>query len=173
MAGIVNFVYKNDSSVQAAQTDTITENLIQSSKYTNKALDEMNQRKFAEAYETYGDVLKYLDLVEKELAAKPNYTDREVLLDKTIRAKATVYALKGKLEIEFYGQISKGVTNFKKALELHPEKSAETLLVYTNIAIQQKQFNIAEIYVDQIIAAQNVPDKYLSIAKNLKAKIMK
>ena len=173
IAGIVNFVYENCTPVQAAQTDNVTENLRKSFEYSNQALDEINQKKVPEAYKTLDEVFKYLALVEKELAAKPNYNDREVLLDKTVRAKATVYALKGKLEIEFYRQNSKGIANLQKALELDTEKAAETLLTYASVAILQSQFSIAEIYVDQILAAQNVPDKYLTMAKRLKEELAK
>ena len=154
-----------------AQTDEDMANLLKGSQYANQALKEMQQGKFNEAYKTFDEAFKYLDLFEKKLVATPNYPDRANLLNKTRMSKATIYALKGKLEIEYYKQNTKGIANLKKALELHPQKSAETLLAYANLAIQQGYPSVAKIYVDQVLSAKNIPAKYISIANSLKAKL--
>lgn len=154
-----------------AQTDEDMANLLKGSQYANQALKEMQQGKFNEAYKTFDEAFKYLDLFEKKLVATPNYPDRANLLNKTRMSKSTIYALKGKLEIEYYRQNTNGIANLKKALELHPQKSAETLLAYANLAIQQGYPSVAKIYVDQVLSAKNIPAKYISIANSLKAKL--
>lgn len=173
--GIQQIESPNAFSVHAAQNlsgaDAFEVNVLEASKYVNQAAAEMQQGKFAQAYTTFDKAFKYFDLAEKKLVATPNYKDRDNLLYKIRRSKATIYALKGKLEIEYYMQIAKGVVNLKKALELHPEKSAETLLVYANVALQHGHSNIAEIYIDQVLAANNVPANYVEMAKSLKARI--
>lgn len=165
----------SSSQTQAAQTqvktDEFVDNLLKASKSVNQALAEMQSGKFDAAYKTYDESIKYFDLAEKKLIATPNYKDRANLLNKTRASKATVYALKGKLEIEFYKQNAKGIVNLKKALELHPEKSAETLLTYATLAIQQGHNKIGEIYVNQVLSAKNIPAKYVSLAKDLKSRI--
>lgn len=157
-----------NSSVTA---DVFETNILTASKYVNQASSEMHQGNFPQAYTTLDEAFKYLDFAEKNLIANHDYKDRDNLLFKIKRSKATIYALKGKLEIESFSQINQGIANLKRALELEPDKGAETLLVYANVSLSNGHPYIASIYINQILESKNISKNYIEIAKNLKTRL--